>query len=454
VRAVLTPDEKRRADETADVPVETLVDRAGAAVAKVALQRLGGAYGRTVIVLAGPGNNGADGRVAAARLRERGVTVRVFDALDLPDRLPAVDLVIDAAFGTGFRGEWRPPSTGGAVVVAVDVPTGLDAATGGARESTLRADATVTFGALCPGHVLGDGPVHAGEVTVADIGLPPGDPTIHVVEAGDVAMWLPRRERDAHKWADAVRVVAGSPGMTGAGHLCSAAALRAGSGMVALSSPGIDADAPVEAIDQRVPAFDWTDDVLADLHRYHALVVGPGLGREEYTIPSIVRTVMESVVPTVVDGDGLFALSWNEEGHASFLTDREVHTVLTPHDGEYGRLTGRRPGADRIAAAHALVDLTGATVLLKGPTTVVAAPGGRTLLVTNGSERLATAGTGDVLAGTVGAFLAKGAAPDEAAAAAAWVHAEAAARGRDGLIASDLLDMIPAVVSSVYDTGA
>ncbi|MEJ7800754.1 MAG: NAD(P)H-hydrate dehydratase [Ilumatobacter sp.] len=453
MRPVLTPAEKRRADETADAPVEVLIERAGVAVARVALQRLGGAYGRTVNVLAGPGNNGADGRVAADRLRERGVAVRVFDALDVPDVLPPADLVVDAAFGTGLRDEWRPPSTGGTPVLAVDVPTGLDAATGEALDSTLRADATVTFGALSPGHVLGDGPALVGELTVADIGLPPGEPTIHVVEGHDVARWLPTRERDAHKWADAVRVIAGSPGMTGAGNLCSAAALRAGSGMVAVSSPGVDADAPIEAIDHRVPPFDWADAVLADLHRYHALVVGPGLGREEYTIPSIVRMVMESVVPIVVDGDGLFALSWNEEGNASFLTERDVPTVLTPHDGEYTQLTGRRPGNDRIAAAHGLVEMTGATVLLKGPTTVVAAPGGRTLLVTNGSPRLATAGTGDVLAGTVGAFLAKGVEPAEAAAAAAWVHAEAAGRGRDGLLAGDLLATIPIVIAHVYEHG-
>lgn len=451
MRAVLTPAEKRRSDAGAGVPVETLIDRAGSAVARVALRHLGGGYGRTVNVLAGPGNNGADGRVAADRLRERGVVVRVFDALDLPDVLPSADLVIDAAFGTGFRGGWHPPSIGGTTVLAVDVPTGLDAATGEALDSTLRADATVTFGALSPGHVLGDGPALVGDVTVADIGLPPGEPTIHVVEGSDVARWVPRRERAAHKWADAVRVIAGSPGMKGAGHLCSAAALRAGSGMVAVSSPGVDADAPIEAIDQRLPPRDWNDAVLADLHRYHALVVGPGLGREEDTIQAIVRMVTESVVPTVVDGDGLFALSWNEEGNASFLAERDVPTVLTPHDGEYGQLTGRRPGGDRIAAAHDLVEMTGATVMLKGPTTVVATPGGRTLLVTNGSARLATAGTGDVLAGTVGAFLAKGVEPAEAAAAAAWVHAEAAARGCDGLLAGDLLTSIPLVIAFVFE---
>ena len=443
---VLTPDEMRAVDAAAAVAEDVLIDRAGAAVARVAIDMMGGAYGRTVHVIAGPGNNGADGRVAAARLAERGVRVRITDALHGPPSLSSCDLVVDAAFGSGFRGSWRMPATHGVPVLAVDVPTGLDGRTGAAAPGTPRAETTVTFCAPYPGHLLGDGPEVVGELVVADIGLDPGTPDTHLVEASDVARWVPPRDRDAHKWADGVRVVAGSPGMTGAAHLATAAALRAGSGMVAVSSPGIEADVPTEAVDRRVPPFDWADAVLDDLYRFHALVLGPGLGREEYTVPSLVRTVLEAVVPMVIDGDGLFALSWNEAGDPSFLSDREVPTVLTPHDGEYGLLTGRRPGPDRVAAAHRLVDSTGATVLLKGPTTVVAAPDGRTLLVGNGSERLATAGTGDVLSGVIGAFLAKGVPAPEAAAAAAWVHAEAAAAGRPGLIAGDLLPLIPGVI--------
>ncbi len=444
---VVTIEQMRAIDAAAPEPVETLIDRAGAAVAREALRLLGGGYGRTVVVLAGPGNNGADGRVAADRLRERGVRVRVVDATDVPTELPPADLVIDAAFGTGFRGSWRPPDVGGAMVLAVDVPTGLDAESGLAAATTLRADATVTFAAAKPGHVLGDGPDVVGALTIADIGLRVESPTIGIVTAADVAAWIPPRQRSAHKWDDAVRVVAGSAGMTGAAHLAAAAAQRAGAGMVAMSSPGIDADAPTEAVDCRLPSVDWADDVLADLHRFHALVVGPGLGREDHTVPSIVRTVVESVVPVVVDGDGLFALSWNDEGTPDFLRDREVATVLTPHDGEYALLTGSPPGDDRIAAAVQLVRRSGAVVLLKGPTTVVAAPDGPTMLVVNGDERLATAGTGDVLSGIIGALLARGVPPAKAAAAGAFLHAEAAAAsGRVGLVASDLIDAIPMVM--------
>ncbi len=443
---VVTPEQMRSIDAAAPEPVGVLIDRAGAAVARAALRVLGGAYGRTVAVIVGPGNNGADGRVAADLLRKRGVRVHTFEVDGCPSELPAVDLVIDAAFGTGFRGVWRAPAVGDAKVLAVDVPTGLDALTGVAAPETLRADATVTFAAIKPGHVLGDGPDVVGSLEVADIGLDIGEPTISIVDRSDIAAWVPPRPRTAHKWRDAVRVVAGSPGMMGAAHLAAGAAQRTGAGMVAVSSPGIDALAPVEAIDRRVPAVDWADAVLADLHRFHALVIGPGLGREEPTVPSIVRTVFESVVPVVVDGDGLFAMSWNDEGTPEFLLDRMVPTVLTPHDGEFGLLTGSRPGADRIAAAQRLVDSCGCVVLLKGATTVVAAPDTPTRLVTNGDQRLATAGTGDVLAGVIGALLARGVPAAEAAAAGAWIHAEAAASAaRVGMVASDVVASIPHV---------
>ncbi len=446
---VVTLDEMRAIDAAAAETVEVLIERAGAAVARAALRLLGGAYGRTVVVVAGPGNNGADGRVAAARLRERGVSVTVFDATASPAMLPPCDLVIDAAFGTGFRGSWTPPVVHGTRVLAVDVPTGLDALTGHAPPGVLRADATVTFAAAKPGHVLGDGPDLVGELEVADIGLDVGAATIGVVERGDVAAWLPSRPRDAHKWRSALRVVAGSAGMTGAASLVSAAAQRIGAGMVVLSSPGIDSDGPVEAVSRAVPATGWDTAVLADLDRFEALVVGPGLGRADHTVAPVVRTVTGSVVPTVVDGDGLFAMSWNEAGTPEFLRDRDVATVLTPHDGEYALLTGASPGHDRIAAARRLVELSGCVVLLKGPTTVVASPAGHVFLVTNGDQRLATAGTGDVLAGMIGGLIACGLDAPRAAAGAAWLHAEAAkVLPERGLVAGDLIAVLPSVLAA------
>lgn len=441
---VVTAEQMGAIDAAADVPVEVLIERAGATVARQALALLGGAYGRTVIVVAGPGNNGADGRVAARRLGERGVRCSVIEALEAPPTLPSADLVIDAAFGTGFRGGWTFPDAGSMPVLAVDLPSGLDASTGEEISAAPTATATVTFAAAKPGHYLGSGPGRCGRLSVVDIGLEVRDPYARVVETADVAAWLPPRAPDSHKWRQAVRVVAGSSGMTGAAHLVASAAQRAGASLVALSSPGIDADHPIETIDRRVPAFDWADDVLADLHRFRSLVIGPGLGRADHTVPSIVRTVTGAVVPVVVDGDALFAMSWNEAGTPAFLADREVPTILTPHDGEYRSLTGAQPGPDRIAAARSLVEVSGATVLLKGPTTVIAGPTAVPWLVVSGDERLATAGTGDVLSGIIGAFLARGMRADRAAAAGAHIHGLAARSCPiQGVVASDLIDGLP-----------
>lgn len=449
---VVTPDEMRAIDAAAPEPVAVLIDRAGAAVARAALRMLGGAYGRTVTVIAGPGNNGADGRVAAERLRERGVAVRVHAPDDCPRTLAPCDLVIDAAFGTGFRGTWVPPDVGAAPVLAVDVPTGLDAATGSAPPHVLRAARTVTFAAAKPGQLMGDGPGLVGDLEVVDIGLDVGAATMGVVEAADVAAALPERPYDAHKWQRAVRIVAGSPGMTGAAALASGAAQRVGAGMVVTSVPGTDAldHLPVEAVARRVPAFDWDEGVLSDLHRFEVLLLGPGLGRADHTVPSIVRTVTRALVPVVVDGDGLFAMSWNEAGTPEFLRERAGPTVLTPHDGEYALLTGSSPGRQRVDAVRRLVDTSGSVVLLKGPTTVVGAPDGRIRFVTNGDSRLATAGTGDVLAGIVAGLMARGVDPFEAAACGAWIHAEAAALlPADGLVAGDVIDAIPAVLAGL-----
>jgi hydroxyethylthiazole kinase-like uncharacterized protein yjeF len=238
--------------------------------------------------------------------------------------------------------------------------------------------------------------------------------------------------------------------MTGAAALAAAAAHRAGAGMVGLSTPGVEPSAPAEVVCRRMPAFDWSEAVIEDLLRYHALVIGPGMGREEYTVDSVRETVLAAPIPVVIDGDGLFAMAWNESGAASVLRRREAPTVLTPHDGEFGLLTGARPGADRILAARRLAADTRSVVLLKGPTTVVAGPDGDVRLVVAQDSRLATAGTGDVLSGIVGALLATAMTPLHAATAAAWIHADAARRGpRVGLVAGDLVDALPAVLEDL-----
>lgn len=462
---VLTPAEMGAVDAAAPESVDVLIGRAGAAVTRHALALLGGAYGRRVVVVAGKGNNGNDGRDAAVRLRRRGVRVHVVDAADAPETLPVADLVIDAAYGTGFQGTYRPPDPAGAPVLAVDIPSGVDGLTGGAGEGgAVGAVRTVTFAALKPGLVFHPGRALAGEVHLADIGLDAGDGetapdavtaagdggrATGLVVAADVARWLPPRSPDTHKWRAAVVIAAGSPGMSGAAHLAARAAQRAGAGMVRVATPGVDGDPgmPTEAVGIAVPVAGWESTVLDQLDRAGALVIGPGLGRGAPATTAVHQVVTRTSAPVVVDGDGLSALG---ERVAEVLSGREAATVLTPHDGEFARLAGREPGVDRISAARALAEASGAVVLLKGSTTVVAHPDGRVRLSTSGDARLATAGTGDVLSGIIGALLAQGVDALDAAAAGAWLHGRAAREGPPrGLIASDVIDGLPLALASL-----
>jgi len=448
---VLTPEEVRAVDRASSDPVEVLVARAGGAVARAALSLLGGAYGRRVVVVAGKGNNGADGRVAAERLARRGVATLVVDAASAPDRLPSCDLVIDAAYGTGFSGDYAAPDPGAAPVLAVDIPSGVDGLTGAAGDGAVQAARTVTFAALKPGLVLLPGMAHAGDVEVADIGLDASRACCWMVEASDVAAWLPARPRAAHKWASPVWVVAGSPGLTGAATLCAGGALRAGAGTVRVSVPGgALLSEPVEAVGRPLPAEGWPEVLLGQLDRFRVLVVGPGLGRAEGTRSGVRRLVADAPLPVLVDADGLWALGTAEEA-AEVIRVRRHPTVLTPHDGELARLRGGDPRPGRIGDTVAVAVRTGATVLRKGPTTIVAEPGGSVLLSVGGADaRLATSGTGDVLAGIIGAFLAMGMDTLQAAAAGAFVHSRAATLGpAAGLLAGDLPGLLPGALASL-----
>ncbi len=450
---VLTPAEMGAVDADSPEPVEVLIGRAAAAVARQALDLLGGAYGRRVVVVAGKGNNGNDGREAARLLRRRGVRAAVIPVAEVPDTLPESDLVIDAAFGTGFHGEYRPPDAAGAPVLAVDIPSGVDGLTGSAPGGAVQAVRTVTFAALKPGLLFHPGRALAGDVVLYDIGLDVSRARAGAVERTDVAAWVPPRPADAHKWRAAVVVAAGSPGMRGAAHLAARAAQRAGAGMVRVLSPGVDQDPglPTEAVGIAAPSAGWDTAVLDQIDRAGALVIGPGLGRSAPTDAGVLQVLAAAAVPTLVDGDGLTALAGDA---VSALAGRPGPTVLTPHDGEFARLAGRPPGDDRLAAARDLAADTGAIVLLKGPTTVVAHPDGRARLVTAGDARLATAGTGDVLSGVIGALLAQGVPPFEAAAAGAWLHGRAGMAGpRRGLVASDVVDGLPAALSDLDEPG-
>lgn len=449
---VVTPAEMRAIDADAarrGIGTDTLIERAGWAVAREARRLMGGTYGRRVVVVAGKGNNGADGRVAARLLARRGAQVTVIEAERLPAVLPSADLLVDAAYGTGFRGEWSPPPTD-VPVLAVDVPSGVDGLTGCAHGRPWPAAVTVTFAARKPGLLTNEGRDLSGRVVVADIGLDVGPIRRGVVQLADVARWVPSRPSRAHKWNAGLLVVAGSPGMYGAAELASRAAMRAGAGIVHLVSLGGGPTAPVEVVHHSIVASDWSTEVIALAERrFRAAVIGPGLGRSTDTCRNTMRVVSALDVPLVIDGDALGLVA----GDVSALARRRAATVLTPHDGEYESLMGHRPGADRLAAATDLAQRTGAVCLLKGATTVVADPDGRVALVTEGDQRLATAGTGDVLSGVIGALLARGTSAFEAAAAGAFVHARAACRlPPHGVVAGDVAESVADVLSSLSDT--
>lgn len=475
MKPLVTPAEMAAADRRkieAGTPVEVLMDRAGRAVAWGVREVCGGVYGRRAVVVCGKGNNGGDGLVAARVLRAWGVRVDTFaleagiDAARFERAIARADVFVDAMFGTGFAGELEGDAAravgivaGEAVaVVAVDIPSGVNGLTGAVDALAVRADRTVTFAARKPGLVFEPGRSHAGVVTVADIGIDVGTPQAGVTEAADVSAWIPRRAPNTHKWeVGGVMVVGGTLGMTGAPMLVSRAVLRAGAGIVWCGMPGeaaaaasgsevITVDLPATpdgALDARAASV-----VLRDLDRFGSLVVGPGLGRDERTQSAVIQLVADAPVPLVLDADGLNALRGDLAPLRIRHTMLEATAVLTPHDGEFTRLMGEPPGKDRIAAARRLADATDAVVLLKGSATVIAEPGGGRVAVNpTGGPWLASAGTGDVLSGIIGALLARGCDAFSAAAAGAWIHGRAADRaGHTGMIAGDLIEAIPAAL--------
>ncbi len=273
--------------------------------------------------------------------------------------------------------------------------------------------------------------------------------TIGVTEAADVRDALPVRAADSHKWRAAVMVVGGSDGMTGAPLMVSHAAMRTGAGIVWCCIPGAGG-AAARAAGTEVITKDLGEvtDALDDVERFRALVVGPGLGRDDRIAAGVRELVAKAPVPLVLDADGLNALA----GDPDPLRARDVDTIVTPHEGEYARLAGEAVGTDRLAGARRLAERSGAVVLLKGPATVVAEPGRRAAINPTGGPWLASAGTGDVLSGVVGGVLAGGVDAFRAAAAAAWLHGRAADHaGHEGLVASDLIGAIPPTLREIEE---
>jgi ADP-dependent NAD(P)H-hydrate dehydratase / NAD(P)H-hydrate epimerase len=426
--------------------IPELMERAGAAVAREAMLAFPAA--RSFACVCGGGSNGGDGKVAARVLRDAGLVA------DETNDVEGYDVVVDALFGTGFQGEPRPDAAeliaridaAGAPVVAVDVPSGVDASTGEISGAAVEADLTVTFHAPKVGLAVAPGRFHAGRVVVADIGLESG-PTETRRAAPTLLRAIPRRSPGDTKYTSgSVLVVGGQPGMTGAASLTALAAFRADAGYVVLAVPeeSLRAAEMLALEPVKVPwgDADAVEILVAAAERATAVALGPGLGRGPQR-KSLVRELLERIdLPVVLDADALFELE---------PVERAAPIVLTPHAGELGRLLGRdsdEVDAHRLASAREAASRFGAVVLLKGTDTIVASPDGSAVISDYGPPSLATAGTGDVLTGVVAAFLAKGVEPATAAAAAAVAHglAAASAPNQSGLVASDLLGLLPAVL--------
>jgi NAD(P)H-hydrate epimerase len=494
---------ERIAIEEMGIPAATLMDRAGRAVAEAAAS-LAGQDGR-IAVVCGAGNNGGDGFVAARILHkagrgvlavalgppgkgspesiamwkaaeDAGVPVSGLQALlDFPVR-PG-DLVIDAIFGTGLE---RPAEGNfaagieavralreqGARVLAVDLPSGLSTDSGRAIGPTVQADATVTFAFSKIGLALQPGADLAGDLTVVDIGIPPAaadriPPTAELLDETAVRALVPRRDREAHK-GDAGRllVVAGSAGKTGAANLALTGALRGGAGLVTLAARaevlGPALVGRPEAMSTPLPGTGniARSDIPAlqgAASTANALVMGPGIPRGPETAPAIRGLLDRYPIPTVLDADAINALA-DHPGLVAII-GHDAPIVLTPHPGEMARLIGgtiEDVQADRVAIARRKAQEWGAVVVLKGARTVVADPDGPAAIIPTGNPGMATGGTGDVLAGLLGALLAGGMRPREAARVGAWVHGRAgdiaASRfGERGMVAGDLAEAIGAV---------
>jgi hydroxyethylthiazole kinase-like uncharacterized protein yjeF len=456
---VVTADEIRAAEEAhPGYPgsMAELMERAGTAVARVVAATY--PRGRAAVVC-GNGSNGGDGRIAARVLEQEGWQVRVVEP---GGELGEVDVVVDALFGTGFRGAPREEAAAtieainasGVPVVAIDVPSGVDASTGEVPGAAVRAALTVTMQVPKLGLVVAPGRFHAGELRVAEIGLALHGHRHGLVPAA-IAERVPRKDRETNKYrAGAVLVVGGSRGLTGAPSLAAEAAFRADAGYVTVAAPAsampVLEQRLLEAVKRPLPeddegrlTLDALDELLELAERAGAVAIGPGLGRSDGTKALVRRLLEELELPAVVDADGLWELE---------PVERRAPTVLTPHAGELARLLDTDSdwvSAHRLEAVQTAAERFGCVCLLKGSDTLVAAPGEGVLVSLFGEPQLATAGTGDVLTGIAGAFLAKRMDAREAAAAAAAVHGLAArlVPVQPGLVAGDLLGTIGRVLA-------
>ena len=463
--------EMRAADtwaiEDQGVPQDDLMARAALGLARVTAAV---AADGPIRIVAGKGNNGGDGRVAARLLAEDGREVEVIDGTAPfdPERLAGSGAVVDALLGTGFEGAPREPVASAiwainrqdAPVVACDVPSGVNASTGEVEAEAVRALATATFHGSKVGLHVNPGKEHAGRVEVAEIGIPRGapEPSVAGLISGRVLGLYPHRERSGSKFVSGVVVVVGgSAGLTGAPTMAARSAQRAGAGYVQVAVPEPVQQAVdlrlLEQMSRGLPDDDGfhtprgVSDVEEMAERAGAVVLGPGLGRAE-SAQEFARGVAAAVeAPLLVDADGLNA----HAGQLELFRERNAPTVLTPHEAELGRLLEVEPdevAAHRVEHVREAAEQSGAVVLLKGDDTIVALPGGPLAISPGGTPALATAGTGDVLSGLIGALLAKRLDAFEAAALGALAHVlsarQAAERlGADHVMAGDVIESLP-----------
>ncbi|MGW5748042.1 NAD(P)H-hydrate dehydratase [Amycolatopsis sp. NPDC003861] len=428
----------------------------------------GGVSGRRVVLLAGSGDNGGDALWAGAFLRRRGVAVtaillkpekahakglgalkraggRAVPAADGPQWIAQADVVVDGIIGISGKGALRPDAARlvelvEAPIVAVDLPSGVDPDTGSVDGPAVKAARTVTFGVLKPVHALA--PAHCGEVVLVDIGLELAEPDLRRLDIVDVAAAWPVPGPEDDKYSQGVvGVAAGSATYPGAAVLAAGSAVRATSGLVRYAGHAAD-----------VVRAQWPEVIatgtVADAGRVQAWVVGPGIGTGAEG-RDVLRHVLGQGVPVCADADATTIIAKSPD--VQDARDPDTPLVLTPHAGEYERLMGRKPGADRVTAAREAAKKYNAVVLLKGHCTVIAAPDGRVAVNTPRGAWLATAGSGDVLSGLVGALLAAGLDPWLAAAAAAHVHSLAGAIAAQNAptSASGLVHAIPEAIRSI-----
>jgi hydroxyethylthiazole kinase-like uncharacterized protein yjeF len=490
---LLTNAEMAEADRlaiAAGTPGSVLMENAGRAVADAVQAHWTSA--RRIVVVAGPGNNGGDGFVAARILAERGYAVRVLllgdparlkgDAAQAaeqwdgaieatePAGLTGADLIIDALFGAGLDRPVEGPAramieamnASEVPIVAVDLPSGINGTSGAAMGCAVRATRSVTFFRRKPGHVLLPGRLHCGPVEVADIGIPPSAlgemrPQIFANEPGLWGGVFPIPLVDGHKYTRGhAVVVSGGLSFAGAARLAARGALRAGAGLVTIASPpealAANAAASLAVMVRSVDGAGELADFLADRRR-NVAVLGPGGGVGQ-PMRDMVLAALDGDQAVVLDADALTSFAEDAAMLLEAVGRRIAPTVLTPHEGEFARLFKKGEqvfeNGSKLERARAAAEIAKATVLLKGPDTVVAAPDGRAAIAENAPPWLATAGAGDVLAGMVGGLCAQGMPAFEATAAAAWLHGEAGQAAGPGLISEDLSEALPAIYRRLF----